>query len=117
MTDNATSDRTLFVQDLRAGLKTIRLFARIPTKLDAALRRAAELHGRPYMDEVRAALEVHVSRSILRSLQEAEIQEQLGAAAVEFEKARRADLRALEAETYRRPTPTSLLQEAEQVKH
>lgn len=109
MTDTATPERTLCVQELRTGPKTVKLFTRIPAKLDTGLRRAAELHGRSYMAEARAALEVHVSRTILEVLPEPEIQDWLGAHAAEFEKGLRADLRALEAETYRRPTATGLL--------
>jgi len=91
------------------GANDAHIVSRIPSALASTLERAAEMHGRNVSEEFRLAVEVHVSRSMLAALPDPEIQAQLGASAAAFENDLRADIAALEAVAYVRPTPEGKL--------
>lgn len=91
------------------GKNDRRVAVRLPNPLVCAFTEAAETHGRGFAEELRVALEVHVTKSMLGVLTDPQIQDRLGAGAKEFERKLRADMNALEATAYARPTPEGLL--------
>ncbi|MEJ7568620.1 MAG: hypothetical protein WKF41_10185 [Gaiellaceae bacterium] len=107
MTDKVVTSP--LVRQLRIGKRDVKVFVRVPAALDNVMKRASEMHGRSHADELRIAMEIHATRSMLAALPDPAIQHQLGGEAAQFKRELQADLRTLEAQAYRRPTPTGIL--------
>src|SRR4051812_24668955 len=101
--------KTPLASSLRAGNQTEKMFFLAPPGLAKVVTQAAAMHGRGISAECRVALEIHGARSLLAALDDPEIQERLGDGAEQFERDLRADIAAMEARAYSRPSVPSFL--------
>lgn len=77
------------------GDKAAKVEVRVPESLLTVFATAARTHGRSVADEVRVLLELHVTRSVLDTLDDPQVQARLGDGAARFEAELRADLKML----------------------
>ncbi|MGH3030099.1 MAG: hypothetical protein ACRDNE_04930 [Gaiellaceae bacterium] len=82
---------------------------RAPPALMRLLRECAARHGRSVAEELRLAVELHVTRALVEQLPKPEVQKELGGEAARIEEDMRAKLARLLETTYRPGKPQGLL--------